>query len=47
MSTQNYQDYKPSKKIKEQLDYLEEKKRVRFINMDRDKIKCIFEAINK
>lgn len=36
MSTQNYQDYKPSKKIKEQLDYLEEKKRVRFINMDRN-----------
>lgn len=36
MSTQNYQDYKPSKKIKEQLDYLEEKKRVRFIDMDRN-----------
>lgn len=36
MSTQNYQEYKPSKKIKEQLDYLEEKKRVRFINMDRN-----------
>lgn len=35
MGTQNYQDYKPSKKIKEQLDYLEEKKRVKFINMDR------------
>lgn len=28
MSTQNYQDYKPSKKIKEQLDYLEEKKKL-------------------